>query len=156
MKWNKQSIGPSAGLKGVYMKNMFVRTKTMSCPFSWAYNCRFQVCVCFSMPLVDTPSCPHRALGQSSSPQTPQSQRGTRQSSFLNHVKAVAGPENVRVTAFTVPSFYDAYLVFFNTTGQVGGTTELISRLVSTKLAKEQPGKITQVALGIKDGIEFK
>ena len=78
------------------------------------------------------------------------------ESSFLERVKAVAGPENVQSNTFTVPSFYDAYLVFFNTTGQVGGTTELISRLVSTKTAKEQPGKVAQVALGITDGIEFK
>jgi hypothetical protein len=45
MKWSEQSIGPSAGLKGVYMKNAFVRTKIMSRSFLWAYNCRFQVCI---------------------------------------------------------------------------------------------------------------
>jgi hypothetical protein len=76
--------------------------------------------------------------------------------SFFERVKSVAGPQNVQGNVIPFPSFYDAYLSMFNTTGQVGGTEELINRLVSTKVAKEQPGKIAQVALGIKGEVGFK
>jgi hypothetical protein len=77
-------------------------------------------------------------------------------SSFFERVNAVAGPQNVQRDVIPFPSFYDAYLAFFNTTSEVGVTNEVISRLVSTKVAKEQPEKIAQVALKTEGGIEFK
>ncbi|KIL56051.1 hypothetical protein M378DRAFT_28427 [Amanita muscaria Koide BX008] len=38
----------------------------------------------------------------------------------------------------SVPSFYDAYLAFFNVTGQVGGTNEFVSRLVSLEINRRK------------------
>ncbi|KIL61582.1 hypothetical protein M378DRAFT_26004 [Amanita muscaria Koide BX008] len=61
-------------------------------------------------------------------------------SSFLASAQAdVLNPQSF-------PSFYDAYLAFFNVTGQVGGTNEFVSLLVSLEIAKDQPEKVSKVA----------
>ncbi|KAM6494750.1 hypothetical protein JOM56_009373 [Amanita muscaria] len=77
-------------------------------------------------------------------------------SSFLASAQAaVPNPGDFGVFPQSFPSFYDAYLEFFNVTGQVGGTNEFVSRLVSLEIAKDQPEKVSKVALGVSNSVAF-
>ncbi|KIL58570.1 hypothetical protein M378DRAFT_313726 [Amanita muscaria Koide BX008] len=77
-------------------------------------------------------------------------------SSFLARVQAaIPNPGDFGVLPQSFPSFYDAYLAFFNTTGQVGGTNELFTRLLSLEIAKDQPEKVAKAALGVSTGVSF-
>ncbi|KIL61721.1 hypothetical protein M378DRAFT_13300 [Amanita muscaria Koide BX008] len=77
-------------------------------------------------------------------------------SSFLASAQAaVPNPQDFGVFPESFPSFYDAYLAFFNVTGQVGGTNEFVSRLVSLEIAKDQPEKVSKAALGVSNGVTF-
>ncbi|KAF8629481.1 hypothetical protein AX15_003414 [Amanita polypyramis BW_CC] len=67
---------------------------------------------------------------------------------FLDRASAAVGsPNNVEYLVGTFPSFYNWYLSFFNTTCEVGSNSELISRLVSRKIAEERPERVAELAL---------
>ncbi|KIL65234.1 hypothetical protein M378DRAFT_77085 [Amanita muscaria Koide BX008] len=77
-------------------------------------------------------------------------------STFIDRALAAVGnPALVTVQTQSFPSFYQAYQTYFSGTGQVGGTTELVSRLLSRKVAEEQPEKAAKVVLGITDGAQI-
>ena len=78
---------------------------------------------------------------------------------FLDKAKAITGSStNVVYIVGPAPSFYDWYLSLFNKTGQVGGSGELISRLLSRDLVQQQPDKAAKIMLNVaaSNGLEFK
>ncbi|KIL58058.1 hypothetical protein M378DRAFT_87000 [Amanita muscaria Koide BX008] len=83
-------------------------------------------------------------------------QGNTTFSTFIDRTLAAVGnPALVTVQTQSFPSFYQAYQTYFSGTGEVGTTTELVSRLLSRKIAEEQPEKVAKVFLGLADGAQI-
>ena len=75
---------------------------------------------------------------------------------FLDRAKA--NSTNIVYNVGPARSFYDLYISLFNGTGQVGGSTELISRLLSRDLVEQQPDKVAKIMLNVAAsiGLEVK
>ncbi|KAF8692566.1 hypothetical protein AX14_002469 [Amanita brunnescens Koide BX004] len=76
---------------------------------------------------------------------------------FENAIAVTGNPANVQYIVGPAPSFYDWYISIFNKTGQVGGNTELISRLLSTEILEQKPEEVSKVVLSVATsiGLEF-
>jgi hypothetical protein len=72
---------------------------------------------------------------------------------FLPFAQYVGDATNGSVVAKTIPfpSFYEFYLTFFNTSGQVGTNVELASRLLPRCLAETDPAKAAEIILSLGD-----
>jgi FAD/FMN-containing dehydrogenase len=92
-------------------------------------------------------------------PNVSESQVNATFNPFLDKAKAVTGSStNVAYIVGRARSFYDLYTTGFNGTGQVGGSTELISRLLSRDLVEQQPDKVAKIMLNVAAslGLEVK
>ena len=59
---------------------------------------------------------------------------------FLDRIRAATGnPKDIEYLVGTFPSFYDWYISFFDTTGEVDSNSELYSRLLSRKIVEGHP-----------------
>lgn len=77
-------------------------------------------------------------------------------SMFIDQVRAVVGnPEDIQVQFQPFSSFYEAYLAFYSGTGEVGGITEMVSRLLSSKMARDQPEVVAKTVLSIVGGVRL-
>ncbi|KAM6495416.1 hypothetical protein JOM56_008122 [Amanita muscaria] len=77
-------------------------------------------------------------------------------SMFIDRVRAVVGnPQDILVQVQSFSSFYEAYLAFYSGTGEVGGITEMVSRLLSSKMARDQPEVVAKTVLSIVGGVRL-
>ncbi|KAK2463986.1 hypothetical protein APHAL10511_004037 [Amanita phalloides] len=81
----------------------------------------------------------------------------TTMTPFFDHAgKIIGDPKNIQSSITNYASFYDWYSAFiYPANSQVGGTIELISRLLSRNMTKEQPEKVAEATLGVTTGIGF-
>ncbi|KAF8340248.1 hypothetical protein F5887DRAFT_1062652 [Amanita rubescens] len=92
---------------------------------------------------------PGELQGMYLAPNVSEAQVNATLNPFLDNARAVTGAQNVVSSVTSIPTYYEWYLSFFNTTGQVGTNGELISRLLSREAAEQQPDKVAEVVLNV-------